>query len=377
MHACISHNHHQIRRLDSTASHLPIPYRKNEVRKDTFRAKVYKKYMQFLNLIPNELFSSCKQEGRISLTGDGILCDWSACGFSVHVRAGMAVLDFAPYHAEQPVYIAVSVDGVKQIHALGGDCARIVVPMTEGSHTLTVLRLSEGAVPLYCTGLRLACSDTAGTPALLPPPARKSRRLVFFGDSITCGFGNTGETTSPYLTSEQDPTEAYAWKCAELLGADAELVSISGQGIVRDCGGNTGIPIPTFFGWQSRYLQTAHDFADDADIVVVNAGTNDCGGGVTNEEFSAGAEAFLYRLRAAYPHAKLVWCYGLMGLYYDSVLRALETALAGTDAAFTYVPVAPIAWQRGEVGAVGHPSVEGDVRGAAALAAKLYDILIH
>ncbi|MBQ7301752.1 MAG: hypothetical protein IJW77_18140 [Clostridia bacterium] len=328
--------------------------------------------MQFLTLTPNELFSSCKQMGRISLTDDGILCDWSAAGFSVNITASLAVVDFAPYRADQPVYIAVYVDGVKQIHALGGDCCRVVVPMTSGTHTLTVLRLSEGMVPLYCTGLRLATADTEGAPALLPPPANNARRVVFFGDSITCGFGNTGETTSPYLTSEQDPTEAYAWRCAALLGADAELVSISGQGIVRDCGGNTGIPIPTFFGWQSRHLRTAHVYPDDADIVVINAGTNDCGGRVTNEEFYDGAKAFLHDLRAHYPRAKLVWCYGLMGLYYDGVLRALETELAGTDAAFTYLPVSPIAWERGEVGAVGHPSVEGDVRGAAELAAALY-----
>lgn len=331
--------------------------------------------MQFLSLTPNEIFASCKQMGRISLTDDGILCDWSACGFSVNLCAAMAVLDFAPYHAEQPVYIAVIVDGVKQIHALGGDCNRVVVPMTGGVHTLTVLRLSEGAVPLCCTGLRLAAAVSDSTPVLLPPPEKKYRRIVFFGDSITCGFGNTGETTSPYLTYEQDPTEAYAWRCAELLSADAELVSISGQGIVRDCGGNTGIPIPTFFGWQSRYLGTPHAYPDDADIVVINAGTNDCGGRVTLEEFHDGAKAFLMNLRAHYPQAKLVWCYGLMGLYYDGVLRTLEEELSDTDAAFTYLPVSPIAWERGEVGAVGHPSVEGDVRGAAELAAVLYALL--
>ncbi len=102
--------------------------------------------------------------GRISLTDDGILCDWSAAGFSVNITASLAVLDFAPYRADQPVYIAVYVDGVKQIHALGGDCCRVVVPMTSGTHTLTVLRLSEGMIPLYCTGLRLATADTVVLP---------------------------------------------------------------------------------------------------------------------------------------------------------------------------------------------------------------------
>ena len=331
--------------------------------------------MNFLTINPSEIFSSCKQMGRISCTDDGIVCDWSACGFSVNVRASMAVLDFAPYHCDQPVYIGILVDGIKQIHALGGDCCRAVVPMTDGCHTLTVLRLSEGYVPLYCTGLRIACSSADGAPMLLPPPEKKSHRIVFFGDSITCGFGNTGETTSPYLTSEQDPTEAYAWKCAELLGADAELVSISGQGIVRDCAGNTGIPIPEFFGWQSRCLKTAHAYPDDADVVVINAGTNDNGGGVTDEEFHDGAKAFLLDLRAHYPTAKIVWYYGLMGSRYDGVLRALEAELSDTDAAFTYLPTRTISWEKGEIGAVGHPSVEGDLRGAAELAAQLYKML--
>ena len=64
-----------------------------------------------------------------------------------------------------------------------------------------------------------------------------------------------------------------------------------------------------------------------------------------------------------------------MGLRYDAVLRALETELAETDAAFTYLSVQPIAWGAGEVGAVGHPSTEGDIRGAAELAAALYRMI--
>ena len=330
--------------------------------------------MKFLTISPSALFSACKQMGRISLADEGILCDWSACGFSVNVRANGAVLDFAPYHADQPVYIAVIVDGVKQIHALSDCVTRTVVPMTDGAHTVTVLRLSEGNTPLYCKSLRLSAPVSEDAPALLAPPEKKSRRIVFFGDSITCGYGNTAEETSPYLTSEQDPTEAYAWKCAELMGADAELVSISGQGIVRDCSGNPGVPIPTFFSWQSRHLRTPHIFADEADFVVVNAGTNDNGGGVADEEFHDGARAFLLDLRAHYPHAKIVWYYGLMGLRYDAVLRALETELAQTEAAFSYLSVRPISRTAGEIGAVWHPSVEGDERGAAVLAAHLHSL---
>ncbi len=331
--------------------------------------------MKFLTLAPNELFSSCKQMGRITLADDGILCDWSASGFSVNVRANGAVLDFAPYHADQSVYIAVYVDGVKQIHALSDCVTRVVVPMMYGAHTVTVLRLSEGASLLYVKSLRLSSPFGGEAPALLAPPEKKSRRVVFFGDSITCGYGNAAEETSSYLTSEQDPTEAYAWKCADLLDADAELVSISGQGIVRNCNGVVDTPIPTFFGWQSRHLRTPHDFSCDVDFVVINAGTNDNGGGVTDVEFHDGAKAFLLDLRAHYPTAKIVWYYGLMGARYDGVLCALAEELSDTDASFTYLPTRTISREKGEIGAVWHPSVEGDVRGAAELAAALYRMM--
>ena len=154
--------------------------------------------MQFLNLTPNEIFSSCKQMGRISLTDDGILCDWSASGFSVNVRANGAVLDFAPYHADQPVYIAVTLDGAKQVHALSDCICRVVVPMTDGVHTVTVQRLSEGASPLYCKALRLSapltvklprfwhrlptsraalCSSVTRSPAVTAIPPRKRLRI--------------------------------------------------------------------------------------------------------------------------------------------------------------------------------------------------------
>ena len=330
--------------------------------------------MHFLTLTRGEILASCKREGRISDTSDGILMDWSACGFSVNVRANGAVLDFAPYHADQPVYIAVTADGVKQIHALSDGVTRVVVPLAYGAHTVTVQRLSEGSSPLYCRSLRLSAPFGEEVPALLPPPAKRSRRIVFFGDSITCGYGNAAEETSPYLTSEQDPTAAYAWKCAELMGADAELVSISGQGIVRNCNGVVDTPIPTFFSWQSRHLRTPHAFDGKVDYVVVNAGTNDNGGGVTDEEFHDGAKAFLLDLRAHYPQARIVWYYGLMGARYDGVLRALEAELSDTDASFAYLPTRTISREKGEIGAVWHPSVEGDDRGAAELAAYLYSL---
>ena len=333
--------------------------------------------MQFCDYSVNQSARYLRTEGRVLLTAEGLLMDWSAAGFTVRFRGSGVTLYFARFCDMQPICGMAILDGVRYHFASADGTSPLILDCPAGEHTLTFLRLSEGGVRLLCTMIRVTALYGDAYPELLPPPAPLKRKLTFFGDSITCGYGNCGDPYTGFLTWEEDPTRGYAYRTAELLSAEAELVSISGQGIVKNCNGEIGTPIPQFWCQQIRTCGIPYDTHRQPDAVVINAGTNDGGGRVTQEEFYVGAEAFLRTLRRAYPEAEIVWFYGLMGLYYDETLDRLFRTLAPELGHMTYLPVSPIYEhvEDGEIGANGHPSVEGAERGAQVLSAKLKELL--
>lgn len=68
---------------------------------------------------------------------------------------------------------------------------------------------------------------------LLAPPARPSRRIEIFGDSITSGMGNEGaDNGADHLTSEKNNYLAYGAIAARALKAELHTVSQSGIGIM-------------------------------------------------------------------------------------------------------------------------------------------------
>src|ERR1017187_7148919 len=113
---------------------------------------------------------------------------------------------------------------------------------------------------------------------LLPPPPWPVRKLMFIGDSLTCGEYNER------LPQENDSTprstnaaRSYGMLLARWLGAQVHLVSYGGRGITRDWSGKTDVNIlPVFFP------RTLPDKAGSAwdhsryqpDVIVINDGTD-------------------------------------------------------------------------------------------------------
>ncbi|HEY1847725.1 MAG TPA: SGNH/GDSL hydrolase family protein, partial [Opitutaceae bacterium] len=80
---------------------------------------------------------------------------------------------------------------------------------------------------------------------LLPPAEAPARRLLFIGDSVTCGeFAawrkddplNGKTPQSEHIT---DAAESYAYVLSRRLGADCSLVAYGGRGVFRDWQGIT------------------------------------------------------------------------------------------------------------------------------------------
>jgi GDSL-like Lipase/Acylhydrolase family len=145
---------------------------------------------------------------------------------------------------------------------------------------------------------------------LLSAPALPERKLMFIGDSLTCGEYN--ERFPPENDSTPRSTNAarsYGMLLAKWLGAQVHLVSYGGRGITRDWSGRTDVNIvPVFF--ERTLPDTAGSVWDHAryqpDVIVLNDGTDFDAGPQDESRFTNAYAAFVTRVRFLYPHAYIL-----------------------------------------------------------------------
>jgi lysophospholipase L1-like esterase len=148
----------------------------------------------------------------------------------------------------------------------------VATELAPGPHRFLITKRTEGEEgATVFRGLELA--DGAG---LLPPPARKQRRIEFFGDSITSGLGNESPDNGPdHLTKDKNNFMSYASIAARSLDAEAHIISQSGIGVMISWFPFT---MPDFYDQLSAVgnNDTAWDFNSwTPDVVVINLLQND------------------------------------------------------------------------------------------------------
>jgi lysophospholipase L1-like esterase len=222
--------------------------------------------------------------------------------------------------------------------------------------------------------------------------AGPARRVEFVGDSITCGYGNEVETTTPddfkFTTLGENSHKAYGAVTAKNLGADYVGVSYSGKGMSRNYGDSAGERVPEF------YLDTIPDDAASPawdfsrftpDAVVINVGTNDFSTvGVDRELFVSEYSEFLGAIRSNYPSAVIVAAIGpMLSDYYPAgadawtnaqadVQAAVDARVAAGDASVFFLAFTP---QTSPYGEDWHPTAATHVRMADAVTALLKEKL--
>lgn len=142
---------------------------------------------------------------------------------------------------------------------------------------------------------------------LLPPPAWPKRKLMFIGDSLTCGeyierFPPEDDAT-PRSTNA---ARSYGMLLAKWLDAQVHVVAYGGRGITRDWAGKRDVnTVPIFFErsmpddpatkWDhSRY---------QPEVVVINVGTDHDAGILPEAELTEAYTAFVQRVRVVHPDA--------------------------------------------------------------------------
>ena len=220
-------------------------------------------------------------------------------------------------HTTSPdCYLDITIDDEppRRLRLAHGDTDTVIAEglAAHHAHRVTVLRRTEswmGHLTIHAILL------TAGD--LLPTPAAPARpRLLFIGDSITCGAG----VESPAVANVDEPGNhalhhagrSFAMEVGRRLDADVHLISYGGRGLVRDwqgLGNDVIANAPVFF---ERVLpddaQPTWDHATyQPQVVIIGLGTNDFNQDIPDEATWSQAYAkFIARIRDVHPQARIL-----------------------------------------------------------------------
>lgn len=212
--------------------------------------------------------------------------------------------------------IAVLVDGgePRVVHLPAGESEVVLAQgLPAGHHTVDVVHRTEtwqGIVTVR--GFVLGPGGRLDAPAAWP-----ERRMLFIGDSVTCGEAIERDADCAGKTADAAAGSngylSYGMRLGRALGAQVHLVCYGGRGLIRDWRGKRNVlNAPQFFD-----LAVPDDHApprwDHAayvpDVVVVSLGTNDfnlaLGELPAREEYVAAYVAFARAIRAHYPRAQI------------------------------------------------------------------------
>lgn len=145
---------------------------------------------------------------------------------------------------------------------------------------------------------------------LLPPPAWPKRKLLFIGDSLTCGEYNERfppeDDSTPRTTNV---ARSYGMLLAKWLDTQVHVVAYGGRGLVRNWDGRREVnTVPVFF---ERSLPddpaTKWDHARyQPDVIVINDGTDHDADIMPQAELTDAYTAFVTRVREVHPKAYIL-----------------------------------------------------------------------
>ncbi len=267
--------------------------------------------------------------GRIGSSGTARSLYW----FGSEMRARFSGSSFTAnitssgngYGGYQTANFAVIVDGndggITNRSVTGANqTVTLASGLSSGIHTLKVYKTDESASDTFTVNSVTLASGGG----LLRPEPLPTRKIEFYGDSVT-----SGGTASPnYL--------AYDALLGRELNADVHIVSKGGTGVAASFSGM--VTLPQY--WNLLNFPNAFDVTGaptwnfsqwQPDAVVIAIGHNDqFNGGAP--KFPAAYTSFVKGVRAAYPNAQIFCCNTVISAplsLFDPVVQPLIDADAG------------------------------------------------
>ena len=231
-------------------------------------------------------------------------------GVAVHLRFSGSVLTLKADASDDDLYFDVSLDGAAptllKLHKGMGDYV-LMKNDREADHSMILTRRNEswqGTVAMMDFSFGMDGK-------LLPAPELPKRKLMFIGDSVTCGELTAYEAGRDMKAKiNSNGRLSYGMILARRLGAQCNLVSYGGRGIIRDWQGirdtrnapqfyELALPDDPSIVWDhSRYVP---------DAIGIQLGTNDFSQGIPDQnEFVNTYVQFIEKIRRDAPDAVIV-----------------------------------------------------------------------
>ena len=236
--------------------------------------------------------------------------DWSASGFQFAFSGKSIELQIASHHTLYgPVILAVIVD----------DEVYQKIDLSEGSHAYTIPFTRNDIMHvkiIQITELQYGSFqlEDIRVDGEIFKWDKHQESILWIGDSLSAGYGLESDTTPlVFNTHFEDCTHAYPYMVSHALNTTPIIIAYSGNGIL------------------SRWIPETEDAANDEDIlpsifpydidevpswVIINLGTNDASYTrdirEREQRFQKLYIDFIQTLKAKFPNAKFLLCYGLM-----------------------------------------------------------------
>lgn len=180
-----------------------------------------------------------KFHGRVVQQNNRWYMDWTNTGIEFTFIGTDAFLTMGPTNAGTAHFPCVAVyidneepvrfDELKRFQKI-----QIAKSLPYGEHTVKVLKVSESTgTPIAMGEITISCAEQ-NEAQLLAPPAASERKMLFFGDSITAGYGNLGKPeTKTYYTYEQDGMQTYASLTAKALSTTRIMSAFPAEVFIR------------------------------------------------------------------------------------------------------------------------------------------------
>lgn len=213
----------------------------------------------------------------------------------------------------------VFVDGKKSDEPLRLDDGKqqytLCKNLKSGDHIVGLYKLNSMHPGYPRGGARLFNFTVLGHGESLAPPPLPTRKIEFYGNSITCGVSNAyyGEKTDDFRSRYENNFESYGSIVARHFGAQFSCIAKSGIGLLK------GTTLPTMPDMYDLYAPFGNDRKWDfskfqPQIVVINLLQNDAtliskasSDTVRNEYMD-----FVTQLRLKYPDAFIICALGSM-----------------------------------------------------------------
>ncbi|SHF98745.1 Lysophospholipase L1 [Mariniphaga anaerophila] len=322
--------------------------------------------------------------GRVHQTGETVKYNWP--GVTVSTDFTGKELGIKIKGGDRNYFNVWVDDRPEQVlHAVNDTVWWYPEKLSKGLHHLKIVKRTEGDM-----GIAEFSGVFVGKKEQLQKPAPLShRKILFIGNSITCGYGTEGLNKSEdFKPSTENCEKSYAPIIARAFDAQFHLIAHSGLGIIRNYGDKDKIstrlkPMPARLEYlmdnDSTLKYDLQNYIPDA--IVVNLGTNDFSTQPfpDEEDFIVAGKKLLTTLKKEFPQAKIICVTGPMTNEpcFSCTKKIVEQSRANlntTDIVFVGIPN-DLLNKEDDLGSDWHPSYRGQLKSAHVIIPVLENML--